>query len=494
MSSEVPIQLAQWYFMKSTGAQDGPVSSDDLRDLWDAQEVQSSTLVWGSSMPEWVPIQNVPILFRYLQDDYDDKDIDHDDGKIAGIVRGREDELVSSELLEESEVTVSHAQKHRKTSENVELLLSENEKTGVQTLKKDKDDTQGIVVGLEGEKETEENPGATAGAQTNPSGIGKPSTRRGGKKRRPKSVLLTEWTEMKVNTNVYVTNLPLDVTPDQLAEEFSMCGVIKVNEDGTPRVKIYKDSNGNPKGDGLVSYAREESVQLACQVLNGACFRGVPGQKIAVTKAVFEMKGNGPFQAKRIQYSKNKKHERLLKWSKDEDLVEKKEILPRTVVLGPMFSAEEMQTSLTLYDEIREDVEMMAKSFGAVRSVRVHSDDSKCRVSVHFVDSESAKKCCKALHGRGFDGRVIHAFLTEGKLRIEKEGPIEASKRFEKEEDSLVPEGKDKSLETTNGGEGKEAGAILLNADEENDDSERLEDFGEWLEGGGRDDSDSDDD
>jgi RNA recognition motif-containing protein len=487
MSSEVPIQLVQWYFMNPTGAQEGPVSSDDLRDLWDAQVVQSFTLVWGASLSEWIPIQKVPTLFEYLHE-ADEEACD----ALVGSVRPRgQDDVV------ETEVPALHPQKLRKTTtETKETTLgeSENGEIGTEILKIDE---QGGGE-KEEKEEKEEKDESSAGVESKPNGSEDPSTRRKGKKRRPKSVLLTEWTEMKVNTNVYITNLPPDVTLEQLAEEFSLCGVIKVNEDGTPRLKIYKDSNGNPKGDGLVSYAREESVHLACQILNGACFRGIPGHKITVTQAVFEMKGNGPFQPKRIQYSKNKKHERLLKWSKDEDLVEKRISPPRTVVLGPMFSAKEMQTSLTLYDEVREDMEMMAKSFGALRNVRVHSNDSKCRVSVHFVDFESARKCCNALKGRRFDGRVLETSLIDGKLRIQQEDHEEVSKVMEldsadahKEDDGMV-EKQRQSLEIAEVNDS----ANLVNADEEGkDDSERLKDFGEWLEekdASSGDDSDSD--
>lgn len=45
---------------------------------------------------------------------------------------------------------------------------------------------------------------------------------------------------MQVNTSVYVTGLPLDVTEAEVAALFSKCGLIKVDEKGQPRVKLYK--------------------------------------------------------------------------------------------------------------------------------------------------------------------------------------------------------------------------------------------------------------
>ena len=44
---------------------------------------------------------------------------------------------------------------------------------------------------------------------------------------------------------------------------FAKCGILKEDDDGRPRVKIYRDkATGMSKGDGLVSYLKEPSVSL----------------------------------------------------------------------------------------------------------------------------------------------------------------------------------------------------------------------------------------
>lgn len=78
----------------------------------------------------------------------------------------------------------------------------------------------------------------------------------------------------KQNTAVYVTSLPLNATVDEIHEVFSRCGVIAEEIDSQkPRIKLYEDEAGNPKGDALVVYFRPESINLAIQMLDDSDFR-----------------------------------------------------------------------------------------------------------------------------------------------------------------------------------------------------------------------------
>lgn len=71
------------------------------------------------------------------------------------------------------------------------------------------------------------------------------------------------------STAVYVTNLPLDTTPSELASVFSKCGIILLTPQNTPKINMYNDeSTGRFKGEALVMYYKETSVELAITVLD----------------------------------------------------------------------------------------------------------------------------------------------------------------------------------------------------------------------------------
>lgn len=69
-------------------------------------------------------------------------------------------------------------------------------------------------------------------------------------------------------TAVFVSNLPPSTTPQLLASVFSKAGVLLVDDRGEPRVKMYNDAEGKFKGEALVMYFKEGSVDLAITLLD----------------------------------------------------------------------------------------------------------------------------------------------------------------------------------------------------------------------------------
>lgn len=94
------------------------------------------------------------------------------------------------------------------------------------------------------------------------------------------------------NTSVYVTGLPPDTTIEEMKAMFSKCGIILEDPlTQQPKIKLYHTSTGSFKGEALVIYFKEESVQLAIDLLDESVFRpGVDASVIRVQKAVFQDK------------------------------------------------------------------------------------------------------------------------------------------------------------------------------------------------------------
>ncbi|KAJ3686700.1 hypothetical protein LUZ61_015864 [Rhynchospora tenuis] len=91
------------------------------------------------------------------------------------------------------------------------------------------------------------------------------------------------------NSRIYISNLPLDVTVDELQELFGTIGLVgrikqkRGYKDQWPyNIKIYTDDNGKNKGDACLAYEDPSAAHSASSFFNDHEMRG---QKINVTMA-----------------------------------------------------------------------------------------------------------------------------------------------------------------------------------------------------------------
>jgi HIV Tat-specific factor 1 len=98
-----------------------------------------------------------------------------------------------------------------------------------------------------------------------------------------------KWYCPKINTFVYISGLPLDITEEELKDFMTKAGILRIDlNTGKEKLKLYRDESGFPKGDAAVSYAKEESVDLAIENLNNNEIRS--GFIVRVERAQFNQK------------------------------------------------------------------------------------------------------------------------------------------------------------------------------------------------------------
>ncbi|KAM7398215.1 hypothetical protein PAMA_006220 [Pampus argenteus] len=216
------------------------------------------------------------------------------------------------------------------------------------------------------------------------------------------------------NTNVYVSGLPPDTSTVEFAEIMSKCGIVMrdpITEEY--KVKLYKDKEGNLKGDGLCCYLKE-SVALALRLIDESEVRGY---KLHVEAARFELKGQYDASKKK---KKNKDYrKKLLQQQKQLDWrPEKKgEVRKRhekVVIIRNMFHPSDFEEDPLVLNEYREDLRTECEKFGEVKKVILFDRHPDGVASIAFKEPEQADACIQSFNSRWFGGRQLSAQLWDG--------------------------------------------------------------------------------
>eukprot|EP00178_Gracilaria_changii_P016788 TRINITY_DN48178_c0_g1_i1.p1 TRINITY_DN48178_c0_g1~~TRINITY_DN48178_c0_g1_i1.p1 ORF type:complete len:328 (+),score=83.40 TRINITY_DN48178_c0_g1_i1:52-984(+) len=221
------------------------------------------------------------------------------------------------------------------------------------------------------------------------------------------------------NTSIYVTGLPADVTREQLAAFCAKCGILMPDaRTGLPRVKIYRDELGRAKGDALVTYALQPSVQNAIQLLDGACFRDAQFA-LSVSEATFDHKrartdADAAAAAARRDAPRLSRHlfvREKMSWDDHEQRQQRRGApnASRIVILKNVFDARTAD-----YQLIRDDMQQGCAECGEVEKVTVFERNAEGAVAVRFASIQSCLQCIQRMNGRWYDGRQLSAHFYDG--------------------------------------------------------------------------------
>ncbi|RWS26903.1 HIV Tat-specific factor 1-like protein [Leptotrombidium deliense] len=237
------------------------------------------------------------------------------------------------------------------------------------------------------------------------------------------------------NTSVYVSNLPLDITDEQFVELMKKCGLLMKDESNNLKIKIYKDAEGNVKGDALCTYIKVESVILALQILDGYMYNG---KEIKVERAKFSLKGEydpskKPRKKKNKEKNKMKKKlEKLFDW-RPEKMIGERSSSEKVVIIKNMFDISEFEKDPKAILEYKSDLrDECIEKCGEVKKVEIYDRNQDGVAAVHFKEFEAADSCVQLMNGRFFAGRQLSASHWDGKTKYSvKETEEEAKARID---------------------------------------------------------------
>lgn len=217
------------------------------------------------------------------------------------------------------------------------------------------------------------------------------------------------------NTNVYVSGLPPDIGTDEFVELMSKCGIVMrdpITEEY--KVKLYKDKEGNLKGDGLCCYLKKESVELAVRLIDETEVRGY---KLHVEAARFELKGAYDASKKKKKnkdYKKKmKQQQKQLDW-RPEKQGEARKRHEKVIIIRNMFHPSDFEEDPLVLNEYRDDLRTECEKFGEVKKVILFDRHPDGVASVAFKEADQADACIQSFNGRWFGGRQLSALAWDG--------------------------------------------------------------------------------
>ena len=199
--------------------------------------------------------------------------------------------------------------------------------------------------------------------------------------------------------------------------------------DQLPKIKLYLDENGEPKGDCSICYNAESSADMALEVLDGGYIR--PSTKaLSVTRAQFqkrpllnEEESDQPRKKPMLTQAQRKVSQnamaQALAWNEDDDVGVSKSKALKIVAIENMFDPNEIDAKYkgndeTFFEELENDIASEGEKCGQMDKITVFSRSPQGAVIIKFCTSYAAQECVRLFDGRMYDGRKLRCKFWDG--------------------------------------------------------------------------------
>ncbi|KRY32183.1 HIV Tat-specific factor 1 -like protein [Trichinella spiralis] len=222
----------------------------------------------------------------------------------------------------------------------------------------------------------------------------------------------------------------------------SKCGLIARDPISNKlKLKLYKSEEGDNKGDGLCTYIKKESLELAKQILDGYQIRN---HVISIEKARFEMKGSyDPSKKRKSLTAKQKKllkekQDKLFDW-RPERLRGERPKSDCTVIIKYLFTSEEISNNAAILLDRKELLKTECGKYGTVKKIVLYDNNPEGVAAVTFAEPTEADDCITMMDWRIFEGNQLRADRWDGvtKYKVE-ETEDEEKKRLSQWENYLA--------------------------------------------------------
>mmetsp|Transcript_7807 Transcript_7807/g.27704 ORF Transcript_7807/g.27704 Transcript_7807/m.27704 type:complete len:516 (+) Transcript_7807:86-1633(+) len=455
----------QWFYLTQAGEQRGPLSGGALLRMAERGVVQMECLVWRPGAEAWGPLYDAPALkarVQLVRSQFYVADANTAGGRLGpfnlGDLRRRFEDgdidgmtsvwwsaaadaswVAVAEVPELRGLLVSASDEGGESVGGEDMVFEQNVQPEMpKALHKDKNKTfvgdDGKHYGWDGDEWVEvdaadvDEDDEAAGDDAAPAPAVAVADAAADKKRDEKKKKRDKQKEKKKGWDknaskcwIYIEGVPSDVTLDELKDHFCKVGVLAMDpETQEPKIKIYRDDDGMPKGDASICYANAGSIDLALQILDGGSLRY--DTPLKVTRAEFSSRLGAFDESKRRKVNMTKVRlakkaaEQGLQWANDEDSGATTASALRIIIVKHAFAPEDLDDDAddAKAELLRRQLTEALDAHEPPEKLTIFAKHAQGAVAIKFKAPGEATAAIKKYDGLSFHARILRAHFWDG--------------------------------------------------------------------------------